>query len=76
MALGINYFPDWFVISNDGNTSVPNQISIIPKWGIRRTIAQSNFNYELGIGFGRRFYFDSKEWETAADLHVRIGYTF
>jgi hypothetical protein len=76
LALGVNYYPDWFVISNLDNASVSNQITIIPKWGIRRTIAQSNFSYELGIGIGKRYYFDDKTWVNAADLHVRVGYTF
>jgi hypothetical protein len=75
-TLGFTYYPDWFVISNAPNARVENQITIIPKWGIKRTISNSNFNYELGIGIGKRYYFDSDEWDTAADLLIRIGYTF
>lgn len=76
LTLGINYYPDWFVISNRDNVNVSNQMTLIPKWGIRRSISESNFNYELGIGLGKRYYFEAQEWETAADLHLRIGYTF
>lgn len=76
LTLGINYYPDWFVISNRDNVSISNQMTIIPKWGICRSISKSNFNYELGIGLGKRYYFEAQEWETAADLHLRIGYTF
>ncbi|MBC5863769.1 hypothetical protein [Flavobacterium turcicum] len=76
LTIGFNYYPDWFVIANRDNVSVPNQMTIIPKWGIRRAIAKSNFNYELGIGLGKKYYFDVEEWETAADLHIRVGYTF
>ncbi|RTY80969.1 hypothetical protein EKL97_09485 [Flavobacterium sp. LS1P28] len=76
LTLGINYYPDWFVISNRDNVNVSNQMTLIPKWGIRRSISESNFNYELGIGLGKRYYFEIREWETAADLHLRIGYTF
>ncbi len=76
VTLGFTYIPDWFVISNKSNTQVENQITIIPKWGIKRTISNSNFNYELGIGIGKRYYFDSRQWDTAADLLIRIGYTF
>jgi hypothetical protein len=62
VTLRVNYIPDWFVISNEANTSVESQISIIPKWGIKRTIANSNFNYELGIGIGKKYFFDSNQW--------------
>lgn len=76
LALGFKYHPDWFVISNSDNAQVANQISIIPKWGIRRNIGNSNFNYEVGIGIGYKFYLDENFSETTADLHLRIGYTF
>lgn len=75
-GLAVRYYPDWFVISNATNASVTNQITIIPKWGIKRTIANSNFNYELGIGIGKIYYFDSNQWDSTADLLIRIGYTF
>lgn len=76
LALGIKYHPDWFVIGNRNDLSIDEQISIIPKFGIRRSIANSSFNYELGLGIGKRYYTALKEWETAADLHLRIGYSF
>lgn len=74
----ISYHPDWFVISNYDNVNTVAQISIIPKWGMRRNIGQSNFNYELGAGLGYRaiFYNFKTESEAALDLHVRIGYNF
>lgn len=75
-TFSFRYYPDWFVISNSTNAYVENQITIIPKWGIKRTISNSNFNYELGIGLGKRYYFESNQWDTAADLQIRIGYTF
>lgn len=76
VSFGFTYYPDWFVISNATNAYIENQIIIIPKWGIKRAISNSNFNYELGIGIGKRYYFDADEWNTAADLLIRIGYTF
>lgn len=82
LTTSISYHPDWFVISNKNNINIYNQLSIIPKWGIRRNIANSNFNFEAGIGFGYRFYFlkqygySKNDGETALDLHLRIGYTF
>ncbi|WP_394758600.1 hypothetical protein [Flavobacterium sp.] len=82
VTAALNYYPDWFVISNNSNVIVYDQITIIPKWGIRRNIADSKFNYELGVGLGYRQtflkkygYLDNKG-ETALDLHIRIGYAF
>lgn len=75
-AVTFRYNPDWFVISNVDNARIYDQISIIPKWGLRRNIGSSNFNYEAGIGIGVRFYLNENLSETAADLHLRIGYTF
>lgn len=75
VSFGIKYYPDWFAISNAENVHVANQISFIPKWGIKRTIANSNFNYELGIGIGKGYYLDADKWDTTADLLIRIGYT-
>jgi hypothetical protein len=82
LTTSISYHPDWFIISNKDNLYVTNQLSIIPKWGIRRNIANSNFNFETGIGLGYRFYFlkqygfSKNDGETALDLHLRVGYTF
>lgn len=82
LTILFGYHPDWFVISKDNNVNVYNQLSIIPKWGIRRNILKSNFNFEAGIGLGYRYYFlenynFSKNYgETVLDLHLRIGYTF
>lgn len=69
-----SYHPDWFLISDVADVKINQQLTVIPKWGIRRNIGKTNFNYELGFGIGRRFY--RSESETAADLHLRIGYTF
>jgi len=82
LTLALIYHPDLFVISQYDNINVPNQIDIVPKWGIRRSIAGSNFNYELGIGLGYKYYFlkqygyKENRGEAALDLHIRIGYTF
>ena len=82
ISIKTSFHPDWFVISSKNNIDVYNQLSIIPKWGLRRNIANSNFNFEAGIGFGYRFYFlkqygySKNDGETALDLHLRIGYTF
>lgn len=79
VGLKISFNPDWFVISNTDGVGIPNQIFIIPKWGIKRSIG-SHFTYEAGIGFGYRDILDSNYNEEddhlALDLHLRIGYTF
>ncbi|TRX42232.1 hypothetical protein [Flavobacterium restrictum] len=76
LSCRISYIPDWFVISNKNNTNIPNQISLIPEWGVRRNILKSNFNYEIGIGIGFLYDFENKSFDRANDLHLRIGYTF
>lgn len=78
VTISFTYFSDLFVISNNKNTTINNQLLIIPKWGIRRNIGNSNFNYEIGIGLGNRTLFYSKNVknEAALDLHARIGYKF
>lgn len=81
LTVAFRYYPDLFIIGGPDNLYVPDQISIIPKWGIRRAIAKSNFNYELGIGVGPIFYFKEEsvvrsQSDVIVDLHARIGYTF
>ncbi len=72
-----SYHPDSFVISRDNDVNVEEQLSVIPKWGMRRNFGKSNWNYEIGIGIGQRFYLgDSNDSELISDLHLRIGYTF
>ena len=82
IALKIVFHPDLFLISNAENVSVPNQISFIPKWGIRRVI-EDHFTVEAGIGLGYHhifdddyFRFEDDDETIALDLHLRIGYTF
>ncbi|RYD85301.1 MAG: hypothetical protein EOP54_31425, partial [Sphingobacteriales bacterium] len=53
LTLAVEFYPDLFLVgSAPSYVHIPNQISFIPKWGMRRSIAHSNFNYELGIGLG------------------------
>jgi len=76
LALEFFYVPNLFVISNTRNVSVTNSLSIIPKWGIKRTIGK-HFTYELGLGIGYYIDLDDSRFnDTTADLHLRIGYTF
>lgn len=59
-ALRLKYFPDWFVIANhEDEVSTTEQISFIPKWGMKRTIG-NHFTYEVGIGAG---YFSNLKFD-------------
>lgn len=82
-TVSFKYLPDTFVITGEDDANVLNQIYIIPKWGIRRNIGSSNFNYEAGIGIGymhifvdKDHFYSGDESDVAVDLHLRIGYTF
>lgn len=77
VGLKVSFNPDWFVISNSDGAYVPNQINIIPKWGIKRTVGE-HFTYEAGIGFGYHDNLDrtGEDEHLALDLHLRLGYTF
>jgi hypothetical protein len=61
---------------------VRDQLAIIPKWRMRRGLAQSKFNFEAGAGLGCRFPLSKQSnagtnnGEAALDLHLRIGYAF
>jgi hypothetical protein len=65
------------VISDNDNVTIPTQIRIIPKWGIRRSIGE-HFSYELGIGLGTTKTFNTfnDEWSGVLDLHIRFGFDF
>ncbi len=79
LGLKVKYIPDWFVISDFDNYSVANQVSIIPRWGIRRAIGKSNFNYEIATGLGYKYVFlknTDNDLRLVLDVHLRIGYTF
>lgn len=75
LSLKVSYHPDLFVISSRRNTFVPNQISIIPTWGIRRNLGKK-LNFETGIGIGYRRIFNKNyidKNEGVVNLHLRIG---
>lgn len=51
-----------------------NQISVIPKWGLRRTIG-THFFFEGAVGVGVS-YDKYNEFQVAPGLDVRFGYAF
>lgn len=77
LGLQVRYIPNWFVISNDKNLSLTNQINFIPTFGIRRNFAE-NFNYEFkaGFGYGTTIGNDKNLSGGILDLSIKIGYDF
>ncbi len=83
VALSLTYHPDWFTISNNYDGYIPDQISIIPYWAIKRALG-AHFNYETGLGLGYQYTFYRKDGyyknenfgELGVKLQLRIGYTF
>lgn len=76
-GLQVRYIPNWFVISNDKNLSLTNQLNFIPTFGIRRNFAE-NFNYEFktGFGYGTTIGYDKNVSGAVLDLSIKIGYDF
>ncbi len=78
LSVKFSYHPDLFVISSTQNISIPNQISVIPTWGIRRNIGKY-INYETGFGLGYNRVLDNivgDKGDIIANLHIRIGLNF
>jgi len=92
ISLKASFMPDWFLLNNDdlkwngmamAEPETHNQISIIPTWGIRRTLGK-HFDYEAGFGLGYAYIFGYKsngykyggEGSLSANIHLRIGYHF
>jgi hypothetical protein len=86
LSLPVSFHSDLFFIKTNEETSASldrNILSIVPTWGIRRTIGK-HFDYETAIGLGYGYVFEKKEnnysWKsdegTVLNLHFRIGYHF
>jgi hypothetical protein len=81
VTLAVEYLSGDMAMSKDVPLKTPEILTFIPKWGMRRSIAGSNFNYELGGGIGYQVYVANSEdmkndSDVAFDVHLRIGYTF
>lgn len=90
ISLKSSYHPDWFVINLDEKVTKTADLSIIPTWGIKRTLGK-HFTYEAAVGFGLRvvylkpYYFNGtaqnvdeigkNKLQYTPDLSLRIGYT-
>jgi len=76
-----SFHPDIVLFAQEDNISFISDLSIIPTWGIRRSIGD-HFNFETGIGLGYVFYFPPRDVilrdksELILNLHLRFGYRF
>ncbi|WP_298778612.1 hypothetical protein [uncultured Polaribacter sp.] len=83
LTVKTSYRSSLFEISSfdDNLNRAEDSFSIIPKWGIRRSLSMK-INYELGLGLGYLFYINQKYPSVSesdglvVDLHIRIGYNF
>ncbi|TDW48935.1 hypothetical protein EV144_103455 [Flavobacterium sp. 270] len=91
LSLRTSYHPDWFVINLDDDITKTADLSIIPTWGMKRSIG-NHFTYEAGAGLGLRFVFlkansyngnaqnvdgfNTTDLQYTPYLHLRIGYVF
>ncbi|MGY0392909.1 hypothetical protein ACW5R3_10175 [Bizionia sp. KMM 8389] len=79
IAIKTSYHPDLLISVNYDNVKLVSDLTIIPTWGIRRTIGQ-HFNYETGIGIGYIHAFNKDNQpliddpDVAVNVHLRIGY--
>lgn len=76
-GLQVRYVPDWFVISNEKNLSLSNQINFIPTYGFRRNFAEKfNYEFKAGIGYGTTIGYDRNFSQAVIDLSIKVGYDF
>lgn len=76
LAFKVEYFPNWFVISNTKDLTVNDAIYMIPHYGFRRNFAM-NFNYEFlaGIGIGKILK-SNFSTQLRPEISFKIGYDF
>ncbi|RNC86322.1 MAG: hypothetical protein ED556_08490 [Winogradskyella sp.] len=80
ISLRVNYHPDVLLFSEIDNLDLISDISIIPSYGLRRSLGQ-HFNYEFAFGIGYIEYLEEynsifEESDVGVNLHLRIGYRF
>ncbi len=65
------YIPNLFSISNVSGLEVERGLSLIPKFGIKRTVSQ-RMNFEFAIGAWP--WFNENGIEGTVGLDIRFGY--
>lgn len=72
-AFSAEYISNLFTISNVSGLGVERGVSLIPQWGINRTLGQ-RVNFEFAFGFGVAHSFDRAKTEESWGLDLRFGY--
>lgn len=73
--------PNILNISSNDNVKIVADASIIPSWGLRRSVGK-HFTYETDLGIGYAFYYGKnadllyKNGEVAVNLTFKLGYRF
>lgn len=76
LSLKIEYFPDWFVISNASDISVNDAIYFTPNYGFRRSFAkQFNYEFRAGLGIGKILK-SNYQTQLRPELSFKVGYDF
>lgn len=70
-ALTAIYFPNLFTISNVSGIEFKSGISLVPKWGMQRTIGQ-RFNFQFAVGGGA--FLSKDKPQVFLGLDLRFGY--
>ncbi|OEK04954.1 hypothetical protein [Roseivirga misakiensis] len=76
VSVQTSFEPDWFDVSNIDNRLRVNRIAIVPTLGMRRQVG-ARWNYELGLGIGYEYTFDSQfvnSGNAILQLNIRFGY--
>ena len=74
LALDLIYTPDLLTSSDKGNIDVVENFSILPKWGLRRSLSTKLFfEFALGVGYSWGEYDNNN---ATAGLDLRVGYAF
>ena len=76
-GLKIKFAPDLFVISNNDNMFIYNQIHFVPNFGIRRNFGEKfNYEFNIGLGYGTTIGYTYNARGLVFDLGFKIGYDF
>lgn len=73
LSVELIYIPDFLTTTDKDNIEVMETFSIVPKWGMRRSISQKLF-FDFAVGAGY-YWGENDNNGTAAALDLRVGYT-
>lgn len=73
VSLSVLHYTDWISIGSENNYFIITTSSIVPKFGIRRSLS-SKLIFEFGLGIGT--YLNEVESGAAGQLDLKVGYVF